>query len=284
MFVSISCRPLSTSSDDAQVTACAPRPMENIWYESKLLTDALLKQSIPSNRHEDSAAPWPPFPIVSEWYHIASDMAKMRDVPLLLSVKEAKRYALRLAAVSSLLAYHYDRYLILCKEVHALGVRARWTHGWSGRIACYSKYWTVGNVSVALLGGLPLLIITGDGLGNLSVLCLLVGLASENIMSTYLSDARRAARTKELERRYILNKGKTCRGSGVRCIRDALEAMGLPRSASQLDGSVAFASGWALEAVHGLPGNQAPRDGNDHGQIEDLFCSSRAFRFPEERT
>lgn len=257
--------------------------MENIWYESSALVDALQRHAIPGGREEDAESKWPRFPIVSEWNYIAGDLARLRDVPLLLSVREGKRYALRLAAVSALLAYHFSAYMDLCKEVYELGIRARWTHGWSGLVSCYSKYWSLGNVSVALLGGLPLLVIMGDGGGNASVKCLLVGLASENIMSTYLSDARRAARTKELGRRYLLNKGKTCRGSGVRCIRDALDALNLPSSASQLDGVVAFSCGWAMEAVHGLPGNQAPRDGNDHGQIEDIFCSSRAYRFPDER-
>lgn len=257
--------------------------MENIWYESSALVDALQRHSIPNSTEFDSESRWPRFPIVAEWYRIASDLAQLREVPLLLSVREAKRFALRLAAVSALLAYHNNAYAALCTEVYELGIKARWTHGWSGLVACYTKYWSVGNVAVALLGGLPLLVIMGDGMGNPNVKCLLVGLASENIMSTYLSDARRAARTKELDRRYRLNKGKTCRGSGVKCIRDALEALNLPRSASQLDGVVAFASGWAMEAVQGLPGNQAPREGNNHGQIEDLFCSSRAYRFPEER-
>lgn len=138
-------------------------------------------------------------------------------------------------------------------------------------------------MSVALLGGLPLLAILGGGSDHDRVACLLVGLASENIMSTYLSDARRAARTKELARRYYLDKGKTCRGSGVGCIREAMDALGLPRSGSQLDGVCAFSAGWAMEAVHGLPGSQQPRDGQNHCQIEDLYSSSRAYRFPDER-
>lgn len=256
--------------------------MENIWYDSSALVDALLGHSIRTLTNLDPAAPWPRFPLVAEWYRIAGDLASMRRVPLLLSRQEGKRYALRLAAASALLAYHFPAYLDLCREVYQLGIRARWTHGWSGLVSCYSKYWTLGNVAIALIGGLPLLVISGDGVGNPHVRCLLVGLASENIMSTYLSDARRAARTRELERRYLLNKGAACRGSGVRCIRSALEALNLPRLPSQLDGAVAFAVGWAMAVVDGLPGNQAPRDGNDHGQIEDLFCSSRAYRFPDQ--
>ena len=59
--------------------------------------------------------------------------------------------------------------------------------------------------------------------------------------------------------------------------------MGLPESASQLDGVVAFSVGWAKEAVDGLPGNQKPRDGQNHCQIEDLYSSSRVYRFPDER-
>lgn len=143
--------------------------------------------------------------------------------------------------------------------------------------------WTLGNVSIALLGGLPLLAIEQGISGIDSVACLLVGLASQNIMSTYLSDARRAARTRELARRYYLDKGRTCRGSGVRCIREAMDALGLPRSASQLDGVIAFSVGWAMEAVLGLPGNQKPRDGQNHCQIEDEYSSSRAYRFPDQR-
>lgn len=257
--------------------------MENIWYESSALVDTLQKYAMLGRIEFEGEAQWPRFPFVAEWYHIAGDLAQMREVPLLLSVREAKRYALRLAAVSAILAYHYDTYVELCKDVYRLGIKARWTHGWSGLVSCYSKYWTPGNVCTALLGGLPLLVIRGDGMGNSSVKCLLVGLASESIMSTFLSDARRAARTKELERRYLRNKGTTCRGSGVRCVRSALEALHLPRSASQLDGVVAFSTGCAIEAMEGLSGQQEPRDGNNHNQIEDFYCSSRAYRFPEER-
>lgn len=206
-------------------------------------------------------------------YRIAADLAHLRDIPLLLSVREGKRYALRLASVSALLAYKRAEYKALCASVHELGIRARWTHGWSGLVSCWSMYWTLGNVSIALLGGLPLLAIKAGLCDHPSVACLLVGLASENIMSTYLSDERRAARTEELGRRYYLEKGKTCRGSGVRCIREALARLGLPKSASQLDGVIAFSVGWAREAMDGLPGNQKPRDGQNHCQIEARIFS-----------
>ena len=73
-------------------------------------------------------------------YRISGDLALLRDVPLLLSVCEGKRYALRLASVSALLAYYYADYRALCMRVHELGVRARWTHGWSGLVSCYSMW------------------------------------------------------------------------------------------------------------------------------------------------
>lgn len=231
--------------------------------------------------HHDSMTRSRQFPKVAVWYQIASDTARQRELPLQLSIHESSRYALRIASASALLVYHFDAYKDLCKDVYDVGVAARWTHGWSGRIACYTKYWTVGNVAISLLGGLPLLVITRNVEQKNEVKCLLVGLASENIMHTYLSDERRAARTNELVRRYKLNKGKTCRGSGVRCIRDALGALHLPRSASQLDGVVAFSAGWAFEACEGLPGNQGPRDGNDHGQIEDIYGSCHVYRYPD---
>ena len=260
--------------------------MENIWYESTALSDYLEHFAtdegvgrLGRSTHDTL----PAFPRLSAWHRIAGDLARLRDVPLLLSVREGKRYALRLASVSALLAYREAKYKALCVNVHQLGIRARWTHGWSGLVSCYTAWWTVGNVSIALLGGLPLLAIERQVDLVPSVACLLVGLASENIMSMYLSDERRAARTKELARRYYHEKGKTCRGSGVKCVREALAAVGLPESASQLDGVVAFSVGWAKEAVDGLPGNQKPRDGQNHCQIEDLYSSSRVYRFPDER-
>lgn len=73
-------------------------------------------------------------------YRIAGDLARLRDVPLLLSIREGKRYALRLTSVSALLAYYYTDYKALCVKVHRLGIRARWTHGWSGLVSCYSMY------------------------------------------------------------------------------------------------------------------------------------------------
>lgn len=73
-------------------------------------------------------------------YRIAGDLARLREVPLLLSVREGKRYALRLASVSALLAYYYADYKALCVKVHQLGIRARWTHGWSGLVSCYSMW------------------------------------------------------------------------------------------------------------------------------------------------
>lgn len=261
--------------------------MENIWYESTALADHLERYAMDEGvgrAGPDSRDRLPNFPRLAAWYRIAGDLARLRDIPLLLSVREGKRYALRLASASALLTYHEAKYKELCKEVHRLGILARWTHGWSGLVSCYTAWWTLGNVSIALLGGLPLLAIESQAdLTGGCVACLLVGLASENIMSTYLSDERRAARTAELSRRYYLEKGKTCRGSGVKCIREAQAALGLPGSASQLDGVVAFSVGWAKEAVEGLPGNQLPRDGQNHGQIEDLYSSSRAYRFPDER-
>ncbi|CAM9963865.1 unnamed protein product [Laminaria digitata] len=263
--------------------------MEKLWYESAALTDCLdhfaTAESVGRGCRvgPDSRDKLPAFPCLSEWYRISGDLAGLRDDPLLLSVRERKRYALRLASVSALLAYRDHEYKALCVKVHELGIMARWTHGWSGLVSCYTAWWTVGNVSIALLGGLPLLAIERQADLLPSVACLLVGLASENIMSTYMSDETRAARTEELARRYYHEKGKTCRGIGVNCIREALAAVGLPGSASQLDGVVAFSVGWAKEAVEGLPGNQKPRDGQNHCQIEDRYSSSRVYRFPDER-
>ena len=261
------------------ITAQAPKPMENIWYESKELIVKLREIAWQGGR----GAFWPPFPRLESWFRIAGDIASQRDAPLLLSVLEFKRYALRIASTSALVAYNPHEYCTLAKSVYDLGIMARWIHGWSGRLSCYSSLWTPGNVGMSLLGGLTLLAIRKNVASDDDVRCLLVGIASENIMARYMPDKVRAARTEELATRYSRNQGKTCRGSGVKCVRLACEKLGLSRSASQLDGCVAFAVGWAKEAVDGLPGSQKPRDGNDHGQIEDIFCSSRAYRFTDER-
>lgn len=260
------------------ITAHSPKPMENIWYESRELTTTLHEISGQNAR----GAVWPSFPGIESWFRIAKDIARQRDSPLLLSVFEFKRFALRIASSSALLAYNPREYDSLVTSVYNLGILARWTHGWSGRLSCYSALWTPGNVGMALLGGLTLLAIRKNVPSDDSVRCLLVGIASDTIMGRYLPDKVRAARTKELALRYSNNKGKTCRGSGVKCVRAACAKLGLSPSASQLDGAVAFTVGWAKEAIDGLPGNQKPRDGNNHDQIEDIFCSSRAFRFTDE--
>lgn len=131
--------------------------MENIWYESAALADHLERLATDEGRGQVAQAQWPTFPRLSQWYRIAGDLARLRDVPLLLSVREGRRYALQLASVSALLAYYYSDYKALCVKVHRLGINARWTHGWSGLVSCYSMYWTLGNVSLAAMPSMELI-------------------------------------------------------------------------------------------------------------------------------
>lgn len=118
----------------------APPPIQRHYYTTTLLYyDTLYCTIIHYNTYkqqydDDCLRP-------NNRFLIAGDLARLRDVPLLLSVREGKRYALRLASVSALLAYKLPQYKALCEKVHQLGINARWTHGWSGLVSCYSMWW-----------------------------------------------------------------------------------------------------------------------------------------------
>lgn len=223
------------------------------------------------------------FPQWSNWLKTAQDIASNLPRPMFLSDTQLVNYAGELASSSVILVAYGGKYRELVEQIYQDGLNARWTFGWSGLLACFSQLWTKERIYIAMLNGLSLLaLVSADRVSDITenVRSMLYGYAAFEVSDRAVGKRIAEDRKAELLRRYTLNKGKTCRGSGVCAIRMACKTLGIPAEASHMDGLPAFCIGWCSEYMERKPGNQTPEHGADHDEVERLMGSSSAWRYP----
>jgi len=226
-------------------------------------------------------------PSWGSWLRIAQDIGTHLQRPVFLSDSHLVNFAGELASASLILVRFPDKFKELVDQVHQDGLNARWTFGWSGLLACFSQLWTKERIHIAMMNGLSLLALNAEeNVTDLdeNVRSMLYGYAAFEVSDRAVGKRIAEDRKAELLRRYTLNKGKTCRGSGVCATRLACMALGIPGVASHMDGLPAFCTGWASEYLERQPGNQTPEHGATHDAIEDVHGSSNVYRYPHSHT
>lgn len=260
-----------------------PHRMSALWYSTEKYKSVFAVAAADAEKKSGNTQMIPTS--MALWEKIAVDRVQHRDEPwpLPLSGDGLTAYIGELASTSLLLAHFPERYCDLVEQIYEDGRNARWTFGWSGLLSCYSKLWTLQRVFIAALNGLSLLALNSadsDGKIDPCVRAMLVGYTSFVVSDRAVGKRIARERTKELELRYRLNKGKTCRGSGVNATRRACKILGIPAEASYMDGLPAFSTGWAMEFMEAKPGCQKPEHGATHEEIEEREGSSAEWRYP----
>lgn len=258
-----------------------PNRMSALWYDTACFEEVYRKKARDCERGADWG--YTVFPSWSKWLHIAQDIAVNLERPVYLSDTQLTNYAGELASASLILVRYPDKYPKLVRQIYQDGINARWTFGWSGLLACFTHLWTEERVYIAMLNGLSLLAL--DSVDKVPMLdanvrSMLYGYAAFEVSDRAVGKTIAEDRSAELLRRYLQNKGKTCRGSGVCATRAACRTLGLPAEASHMDGLPAFSTGWASEYMEHLPGNQVPSHGGTHDEVEAIHGSSNAWRYP----
>lgn len=264
-------------------THVPPHRMSSLWYSTARFEG--LYAEVASEIH--ARRPEMHIPACfSLWKELATDIARYLPKQMYLSGDPLCSYAGELASATLLLTRHaYDyRHLVEC--IYQDGRGSRWTFGWSGLLSCYSNLWTRQRIFIAMLNGLSLLSIRSAGSVSeidVHVRCMLVGYASFAVSDRAVGKRIAELRKDELLRRYRGNIGRTCRGVGLCATREACRILGIPAEASHLDGLPAFCTGWAMEYLSAMPGNQSPGHGATHNEIEELEGSSNAWRYPDSK-
>ena len=221
----------------AYVAKTVPHRLTNAWYFTDTWDD-MANKAPTINGLGDKWIPLPPEK--SGWNEIASYVARENVNATGLSAMESYRYTGRILAASNIIAYYHETYMGIVEKVLHCGKVARWTYGWSGRLSCYSAFFTKEHVYLALLDGITLLAILKNKHNHRSVIQLLTAFASFTIMEERCCMDVLKARQDELVYRYTKDKGRTCRGSGLKAIRDTCALLDIPAACSKLDGHPAF--------------------------------------------
>jgi len=262
-------------------TSHLPHRMSALWYSTakfeEVYDEKAFDMAILTNYPEVMFPKW------GGWLRIARDISEDGVSQLTATDRTLTLLAGELASASLILVRYRSKYRQLVDQIHADGLNARWTFGWSGLLACFSHLWSKDRIFIAMLNGLSLLAL------NLStdvedidpnVRAMLYGYAAFAVSDRAVGRRIAQDRRDELDRRYAKDKGKTCRGSGLHATRLACRTLGLPAEASHMDGLPAFSTGWAGEFLERKPGNQTPEHGNTHDQVERRQGSSNALRYP----
>lgn len=263
-------------------THIRPHRMASLWYSTARFEDlcAIVASDINARSGDQLMMP----EAFAIWKDVASDIAQHLKEPMYLNGVELCIYAGELASASILLSHFPTEFSDLVEQVYQDGRSSRWTFGWSGLLACFSNLWTRQRVFITMLSGLSLLAIkSANNVASIepSVRAMMVGYASFAISERAIGKRIAKERKDELLARYMQNRGKTCRGSGLCATRLACSILGIPAAASHMDGLPAFATGWALEFMEFRPGNQLPEHGGNHHEVEEREGSSTAWRYPE---
>lgn len=264
-------------------TSRMPNPMSALWYATSRFEE-LYQQTVYEMSSSDVNAL---FPTLSGWLNIAQDIGTHLPRPVYLSDTQLINFAGELASASVILVKYHEKYKELVQQIWMDGRHARWTFGWSGLLACFTHLWTFERIYIAMLNGLSLLALSAEGEvkdidGN--VRAMLYGYAAFEVSDRAVGKEIACDRKAELLKRYSLNKGKTCRGSGLCATRLACYALKIPAVGSHMDGLPAFSTGWCSEYMEGLPGNQKPKHGDNHDQVEAREGSSNVWRYPHSPT
>lgn len=257
-----------------------PNRMCALWYNTTRFEEVYERKVHDLKR--DSRLSHVLFPQWSNWLQTAQDIAGNLPRPMFLSNTQLVSYAGELASCSVILVAYGAKYGQLVNQIYKDGLNSKWTFGWSGLLACFSQLWTKERIYIAMLNGLSLLaLVSADRVSDIdeNVRSMLYGYAAFEVSDRAVGRRIAEDRKAELLRRYTLNKGKTCRGSGVCAIRMACRTLGIPAEASHMDGLPAFCTGWCSEYMERKPGNQAPEHGVDHDEVEKLMGSSTAWRY-----
>lgn len=265
-----------------------PHCMSAIWYGSQHFKDVYASLAAKADEERGKALMLPTS--LSEWEAIAvrltRNLHRIMHVkkPFHLSSDSIPLCAGELASTALLIAVFPNRFCDLVDQIYEDGRNARWTFGWSGLLSCFSKLWTLERVYIAALNGLSLLALkSASSIEEIhpSVRAMLVGYTSFVVSDRAVGKRISRKQKKELKRRYRLNKGSTCRGSGVNATRQACRVLGIPAEASFMDGLPAFATGWAMEFLEAKPGCQKAEHGATHDEIEQMHGGSRFWRYPD---
>ena len=258
-----------------------PNRMCALWYATdrfETLYESLVVEM--ASVHPDVL-----FPTWASWLRLAQDVGIHLERPIFLSDDRLVDYAGELASASVILVHFHTRYADLVDQIYSDGMNARWTFGWSGLLSCFTHLWTRDRIYIAMLNGLSLLCLTYDKHTDITQLpadirSMLYGYAAFAVQDRAVGKKVANDRKAELLKRYKHNKGKTCRGSGLCATRSACRKLELPEEASHMDGLPSFATGWCMEYLSDLPGNQPPMYGGNHDEVEALQGSSNAWRYP----
>lgn len=264
-------------------TSRVPNRMSALWYATSTFEE-LYQQKVDEMSRGDTNVL---FPTWSGWLKIAQDIGTHLPRPVYLSDTQLINFAGELASASVILVKYHEKYKELVNQIRMDGLHARWTFGWSGLLACFTHLWTFERIYIAMLNGLSLLALsTTSGVGDIdeNVRSMLYGYAAFEVSDRAVGKVIANDRKAELLKRYSLNKGKTCRGSGLCATRLACYALKIPAEASHMDGLPAFSTGWCSEYMERLPGNQTPAHGDNHDQVEAREGSSNVWRYPHSLT
>lgn len=262
-------------------TRVLPHRMSALWYATARFEEVYESRAFDAKMRSDF--PHVIFPKWGGWVKIARGIAEDGIAQLSLTDRTITLLAGEMASASLILIRYPERYRRLVDQIHADGLNARWTFGWSGLLACFSHLWTKERVYIAMLNGLSLLALTlwsENGDLDPNVRSMLYGYAAFAVSDRAVGRVIAKDRKTELDKRYQNDKGKTCRGSGLCATRIACELLGLPAEASHMDGLPAFCTGWASEFLERKPGNQDPEHGWTHNDVEAGRGSSNVFRYP----
>lgn len=260
-----------------------PNRMSSLWYNTATFEEVYEeKRKEVRQMYEVGQLVMPSW---SSWLQIASDIGKHQ--PIYACDTKLINFAGELASASLIMARYPDKYRELVELIYEDGLRARWTFGWSGLLACFSHLWTLERIHIAMLNGLSLLALSKTAEVkdiDESVRSMMYGYAAFAVSDRAVGKKIAQDRKKELLRRYKEDRGRTCRGSGVCATRLACIWLGLPAEASHMDGLPAFSTGWCSEYLERNPGNQKPEHGNSHDDVEMRHGSSNVWRYPYSHT
>lgn len=266
-------------------TTRTPNRMSALWYNTARFQE--LYESKIEELRQNPQFVHVLFPSWSSWLHIAQDIGTHLPRPVYLSDTHLINFAGELASASIILVAYHTKFRQLVDQIYLDGKNARWTFGWSGLLACFSHLWVKERIYIAMLNGLSLLALTTKTeVKDLdeNVRSMLYGYAAFEVSDRAVGRRIANDRKAELLRRYGLNKGKTCRGSGLCATRLACKALEIPAEASHMDGLPAFSTGWCSEYMERKPGNQTPEHGRDHDEVEAREGSSNVWRYPHSHT
>lgn len=262
-----------------------PNRMSSLWYNTATFEEVYEQKS----REVRNMAGTGPLvmPRWASWLRIAMDIGTHLKRPLFSSDLRLINFAGELASASIIMARYPRKYSELVLLIYDDGLKARWTFGWSGLLACFTHLWTPERIHIAMLNGLSLLALSKTEHVrdiNENVRSLLYGYAAFAVSDRAVGKRIEQDRMSELLTRYKADRGRTCRGSGVSATRLACKWLGIPAESSHMDGLPAFSTGWCSEYLERNPGNQSPEHGGSHDEVEMRHGSSNAWRYPYSHT